>query len=67
MPTAPLGTTERQLDESHRLAEVLASPDDWEASAAAPDLPPDWITVTVGIDKGRPKTFDIDPEGRIAR
>lgn len=37
---------------------------DWTARDA-PDLPPSWISVSVGDSKGRPKTIDIDPEGKI--
>lgn len=55
--------TEPQLERIDKITGLLGcDPNDVEITHA-PDLPPRWISATVGTEKGRPKTFDIDPEG----
>lgn len=64
---ADLDLTAAQRDRIDKIAELLSIAEHDVSVSLAPDLPSGWVSVTMGRDKGRPKTFDIDPDGIPAR
>lgn len=62
--TLPMDITEPQTNRIRKLCDLLSCQEsDVRVIQHAPDLPPQWIEVTIGIEKGRPKTIALDPEG----
>jgi hypothetical protein len=55
--------TQAQLAAIGHLCDRLATEPDDYVIQNSPDLPAEWITVTVGTRKGRPKTIDLSPNG----